>query len=158
MVGAGYFIHLLIPEIPLAASLLLPRRRAIATGRSSGLGDHPGRLPKRLMHLLEGGADELCLWPKVAFSGAIAAAMTGVCSLVDASLNFPPGRGWQPGHRGVPQLVAGPIPRLDDLPWLGHLSTHVVLMLLLPFASPTWWREHLGVSGILSAVAAGMMR
>ncbi|KEA21684.1 sodium:proton antiporter, partial [Pseudomonas aeruginosa C0324C] len=36
-------------------------------------------------------------------------------------------------------------------------ATHVVLMLLLPFAS-YMVAEHLGVSGILSAVAAGMMQ
>ncbi|MDF5808569.1 cation:proton antiporter [Pseudomonas aeruginosa] len=54
-------------------------------------------------------------------------------------------------------MVAGPHPRLDDLPGWDDPATHVVLMLLLPFAS-YMVAEHLGVSGILSAVAAGMMQ
>ncbi|MDF5808568.1 cation:proton antiporter [Pseudomonas aeruginosa] len=47
-----------------------------------------GRLPRRLMHLLEGEALMNDASGLVAFKFAIAAAMTGVFSLVDASLNF----------------------------------------------------------------------
>ncbi|MGN5825015.1 cation:proton antiporter domain-containing protein, partial [Pseudomonas aeruginosa] len=47
-----------------------------------------GRLPKRLMHQLEGEALMNDASGLVAFKIAIAAAMTGVFSLVDASVNF----------------------------------------------------------------------
>lgn len=109
------------------------------------------------MHLLEGEALMNDASGLVAFKFAIAAAMTGVFSLVDASLNF--------------LLVAvGGLAIGVFLSWsLGRIrawmisrgwddpATHVVLMLLLPFAS-YMVAEHLGVSGILSAVAAGMMQ
>lgn len=156
VVGAGYFIHLLIPEIPLAASFalaaVLSPTDALAVSAIT-----QGRLPKRLMHLLEGEALMNDASGLVAFKFAIAAAMTGVFSLVDASLNF--------------LLVAvGGLAIGVFLSWsLGRIrawmisrgwddpATHVVLMLLLPFAS-YMVAEHLGVSGILSAVAAGMMQ
>lgn len=102
------------------------------------------------MHLLEGEALMNDASGLVAFKFAIAAAMTGVFSLVDASLNF--------------LLVAvGGLAIGVFLSWsLGRIrawmisrgwddpATHVVLMLLLPFAS-YMVAEHLGVSGILSA-------
>ncbi|HEP8004981.1 TPA: Na+/H+ antiporter [Pseudomonas aeruginosa] len=156
VVGAGYFIHLLIPEVPLAASFalaaVLSPTDALAVSAIT-----QGRLPKRLMHLLEGEALMNDASGLVAFKFAIAAAMTGVFSLVDASLNF--------------LLVAvGGLAIGVFLSWsLGRIrawmisrgwddpATHVVLMLLLPFAS-YMVAEHLGVSGILSAVAAGMMQ
>ncbi len=146
VVGAGYFIHLLIPEIPLAASFalaaVLSPTDALAVSAIT-----QGRLPKRLMHLLEGEALMNDASGLVAFKFAIAAAMTGVFSLVDASLNF--------------LLVAvGGLAIGVFLSWsLGRIrawmisrgwddpATHVVLMLLLPFAS-YMVAEHLGVSGI----------
>ncbi|MDF5874339.1 Na+/H+ antiporter [Pseudomonas aeruginosa] len=156
VVGAGYFIHLLIPEIPWRLPSPSPpccRPRTPWRSRRSPR----GRLPKRLMHLLEGEALMNDASGLVAFKFAIAAAMTGVFSLVDASLNF--------------LLVAvGGLAIGVFLSWsLGRIrawmisrgwddpATHVVLMLLLPFAS-YMVAEHLGVSGILSAVAAGMMQ
>ena len=71
------------------------------------------------MHLLEGEALMNDASGLVAFKFAIAAAMTGVFSLVDASLNFLLVAVGGLAIAGVPQLVAGPHPRLDDLPWLG---------------------------------------
>lgn len=93
----------------------------------------------------------------VTFKFALVAAVTGVFSLANASLTF--------------VLVAvGGLAVGVALSWLvGRLrawminrgwddpATHVVFMLLLPFAAYVL-AERLGASGILSAVAAGMMQ
>jgi CPA1 family monovalent cation:H+ antiporter len=93
----------------------------------------------------------------VTFKFALAAALTGVFSLADASVTF--------------VLVAvGGLAVGVALSWLvGRLrswmiargwddpATHVVFMLILPFAAYVL-AERLGASGILSAVAAGMMQ
>lgn len=93
----------------------------------------------------------------VTFKFALAAAITGVFSLTDASLSFVlvalgglavgVALSWLVGR-----LRAWMITRGWDDP-----ATHVVFMLLLPFAAYVL-AERLGVSGILSAVAAGMMQ
>ncbi len=93
----------------------------------------------------------------VTFKFALAAALTGVFSLADASLTFVlvavgglavgVALSWLVGR-----LRAWMIARGWDDP-----ATHVVFMLLLPFAAYVL-AERLGASGILSAVAAGMMQ
>jgi len=156
VVGGGVFIHLLIPEIPWAAAFalaaVLSPTDALAVSAIA-----QNRLPKRLMHVLQGEALMNDASGLVAFKFAIAAALTGTFSLMDASLNF--------------LLVAvGGLASGVFLSWLlGRIrawmirrgwddpATHVVLMLLLPFAC-YMIAEELGVSGILAAVAAGMMQ
>ena len=93
----------------------------------------------------------------VTFKFALAAAITGAFSLANASLTFVlvaiggllvgVALSWLVGR-----LRAWMIARGWDDP-----ATHVVFMLLLPFAAYVL-AERLGVSGILSAVAAGMMQ
>ncbi|WP_256589008.1 cation:proton antiporter, partial [Pseudomonas sp. HMWF021] len=93
----------------------------------------------------------------VTFKFALAAAVTGVFSLANASLTFVlvavgglavgVALSWLVGR-----LRAWMIARGWDDP-----ATHVVFMLLLPFAAYVL-AERLGASGILSAVAAGMMQ
>ncbi|KAF1051439.1 MAG: Sodium, potassium, lithium and rubidium/H(+) antiporter [Stenotrophomonas maltophilia] len=156
VVGGGAFIHLLIPEIPWAAAFalaaVLSPTDALAVSAIA-----QNRLPKRLMHVLQGEALMNDASGLVAFKFAIAAAMTGTFSLADASLSFV--------LVAVGGLACGVL-----LSWLlGRVrawmvrrgwddpATHVVLMLLLPFAA-YMLAEQVGVSGILSAVAAGMMQ
>ncbi|MCL6688645.1 monovalent cation:H+ antiporter, CPA1 family [Pseudomonas citronellolis] len=154
--GGGAFIHLLIPEIPWAAAFalaaVLSPTDALAVSAIA-----QNRLPRRLMHVLQGEALMNDASGLVAFKFAVAAAMTGAFSLLDASLSFL--------LVAIGGLACGVV-----LSWLlGRIrawmirrgwddpATHVVLMLLLPFAV-YMVAEELGVSGILAAVAAGMMQ
>ncbi|MBK5510573.1 MULTISPECIES: Na+/H+ antiporter [unclassified Pseudomonas] len=156
VVGAGYFIHWLLPSIALpvafALAAVLSPTDAVAVSAIS-----QNRLPTPLMHMLQGEALMNDASGLVTFKFALAAAITGVFSLANASLTF--------------VLVAvGGLATGVALSWLvGRLrswmiargwddpATHVVFMLLLPFAAYVL-AERLGASGILSAVAAGMMQ
>ena len=156
VVGAGYFIHWLLPSIPLpvafALAAVLSPTDAVAVSAISR-----DRLPTPLMHMLQGEALMNDASGLVTFKFALAAAVTGVFSLANAGVTF--------------VLVAvGGLAVGVALSWLvGRLrtwmiargwddpATHVVFMLLLPFAAYVV-AERLGASGILSAVAAGMMQ
>ncbi|MGX9759447.1 Na+/H+ antiporter [Pseudomonas shahriarae] len=156
VVGAGYFIHWLLPSIPLpvafALAAVLSPTDAVAVSAIS-----QNRLPTPLMHMLQGEALMNDASGLVTFKFALVAALTGVFSLADASLTFVlvavgglaigVALSWLVGR-----LRAWMIARGWDDP-----ATHVVFMLLLPFAAYVL-AERLGASGILSAVAAGMMQ
>jgi len=115
------------------------------------------RLPTPLMHILQGEALMNDASGLVTFKFALVAAVTGVFSLANASLTFVlvavgglavgVALSWLVGR-----LRAWMIERGWDDP-----ATHVVFMLLLPFAAYVL-AERMEVSGILSAVAAGMMQ
>lgn len=156
VVGAGYFIHWIIPTIPLpvafALAAVLSPTDAVAVSAIT-----QDRLPTPLMHMLQGEALMNDASGLVTFKFALAAAITGVFSLAEASLTFVlvalgglaigVALSWLVGR-----LRAWMIARGWDDP-----ATHVVFMLLLPFAAYVL-AERLGASGILSAVAAGMMQ
>ena len=156
VLGAGYFIHWLIPSISLpvafALAAVLSPTDAVAVSAIA-----QDRLPTPLMHVLQGEALMNDATGLVTFKFALAAALTGYFSLADASLTFL-------------LVAAGGLALGVALSWLvGRLrvwminrgwddpATHVVFMLVLPFAAYVL-AERLGASGILSAVAAGMMQ
>jgi CPA1 family monovalent cation:H+ antiporter len=155
VVGVGYFIHWLVPPISLpvafALAAVLSPTDAVAVSAIVG----KGRLPARLQNLLEGEALMNDASGLVAFKFAIAAALTGAFSLWDASTRFlliaagglavGTALGWAAGwtQRQI-ERVSGDEPGIQ-----------VVLLILLPFAAYIF-AEHFGMSGILSAVAAGM--
>lgn len=156
VIGAGYFIHWLLPSIPLAVAFalaaVLSPTDAVAVSAIA-----QDRLPVPIMRMLQGEALMNDATGLVTFKFALAAAITGVFSIADASLTF--------------VLVAcGGLATGVALSWLvgrfrswmitrgwSDPATHVVFMLLLPFAAYVL-AERLGASGILSAVAAGMMQ
>lgn len=156
VVGAGYFIHWLLPSIPLpvafALAAVLSPTDAVAVSAIS-----QNRLPAPLMHMLQGEALMNDASGLVTFKFALAAAVTGVFSLANASLTFVLVAcgglaigvvlSWLVGRMRAWMIARG----WDDP------ATHVVFMLLLPFAAYVL-AERLGASGILSAVAAGMMQ
>ncbi|MFU2327546.1 Na+/H+ antiporter [Pseudomonas sp. NFX98] len=156
VVGAGYFIHWLLPGVPLpvafALAAVLSPTDAVAVSAIAR-----NRLPTPLMHILQGEALMNDASGLVTFKFALVAAVTGVFSLANASLTFVlvavgglavgVALSWLVGR-----LRAWMIARGWDDP-----ATHVVFMLLLPFAAYVL-AERVGVSGILSAVAAGMMQ
>ncbi|MDD2060348.1 Na+/H+ antiporter [Pseudomonas sp. GD03860] len=156
VVGAGYFIHWILPSIPLpvafALAAVLSPTDAVAVSAIT-----QDRLPTPLMHMLQGEALMNDATGLVTFKFALAAAITGAFSLAQASVTFVlvavgglaigVALSWLVGR-----LRAWMIARGWDDP-----ATHVVFMLLLPFAAYVL-AERLGASGILSAVAAGMMQ
>ncbi len=156
VLGAGYFIHWLLPDIPLpvafALAAVLSPTDAVAVSAIA-----QDRLPTPLMRILQGEALMNDASGLVTFKFALAAAITGVFSLADASVTFVLVAvgglalgvllSWVVGRLRVWMIARG----WDDP------ATHVVFMLLLPFAAYVL-AERLGASGILSAVAAGMMQ
>ena len=156
VVGAGYFINWLLPAIPLpvafALAAVLSPTDAVAVSAIA-----QNRLPTPLKHVLQGEALMNDASGLVTFKFALVAAVTGVFSLANASLIFVlvalgglavgVALSWLVGRLRVWMIARG----WDDP------ATHVVFMLLLPFAAYVL-AERLGVSGILSAVAAGMMQ
>jgi Na+/H+ antiporter len=156
VVGAGYFIHWLLPSIPLpvafALAAVLSPTDAVAVSAIS-----QNRLPTPLMHILQGEALMNDASGLVTFKFALVAAITGVFSLTNASLTFVV---VALGGLAVGVALSWLVGRLRS--WMiargwDDPATHVVFMLLLPFAAYVL-AERLGVSGILSAVAAGMMQ
>jgi CPA1 family monovalent cation:H+ antiporter len=155
VIGVGYFIHWLIPPIslPLAFALgaVLSPTDAVAVAAITG----KNRLPPRLQHLLEGEALMNDASGLVAFKFAIAAAITGVFSIWDAGLSFfiiaigglAIGFATAWSFSFARRLVSR---WSDDDP-----AIQVALLLLTPFAAYLF-AEHFGLSGILSAVAAGI--
>lgn len=156
VVGAGYFIHWLLPSIPLpvafALAAVLSPTDAVAVSAIA-----QDRLPTPLMRILQGEALMNDASGLVTFKFALAAAITGMFSLADASITFVlvavgglaigVALSWLVGRLRLWMIARG----WDDP------ATHVVFMLLLPFAAYVL-AEQLGASGILSAVAAGMMQ
>ncbi len=156
ILGAGYFIHWLLPQVPLAACFALAAVLSPTDAVAVSAITH-GRLPATLNNLLQGEALMNDASGLVAFKFAVAATLTGVFSIGDASLQF------------VLVAVGGLLVGIALSYLLGRLrawmiargwedpAPHVLLLLLLPFAAYVA-AEHLGLSGILSAVAAGMMQ
>ena len=156
VVAAGYFIHFIIPAIPLPAAFalaaMLSPTDAVAVSAVTR-----GKLPVPLMRLLQGESLMNDATGLVTFKFALVAAITGVFSIVDASISFVI---VALGGLAVGAVMSWLLGQLRG--WMIHRgwddpATHVMLMLLLPFVAYVV-AEHMHVSGILSAVAAGMMQ
>lgn len=156
ILGAGYFIHWLLPQVPLAACFALAAVLSPTDAVAVSAITH-GRLPATLNNLLQGEALMNDASGLVAFKFAVAATLTGVFSIGNAGVQF------------VLVAVGGLLVGVALSYLLGRLrgwmiargwedpAPHVLLLLLLPFAAYVA-AEHLGLSGILSAVSAGMMQ
>ncbi|WP_028238148.1 Na+/H+ antiporter [Stutzerimonas azotifigens] len=156
VVLAGYFIHWLLPDIPLAASFALAAILS-PTDALAVIAIAQGRLPRHMAHQLEGEAMLNDATGLVSFKFALAAAITGSFSLASVSAEF-----LLVAFGGV--LIGGGLSWLvgKAKQWmtarqLYDPATYVMTILLLPFAA-FYLAEHAGMSGILSAVAAGMVQ
>jgi CPA1 family monovalent cation:H+ antiporter len=157
VVAIGYFVHLILPSIPLpvafALAAVLSPTDAVALSGVAGKGTVPGHL----MHILEGEALMNDASGLVALKFAIIAALTGVFSLRDASISFAViAAGGLAVGAAIGWVAIALLSRMmkwaeDDDPAAG-----VIMTLLVPFAGYLL-AEHAGCSGILAAVAAGMM-
>ncbi len=157
VLAVGYFIHALVPSISLPvafalAAVLSPTDAVALTGIVG-----KGMIPGRLMHILEGEALMNDASGLVALKFAIAAALTGVFSLRDASISFVIiAVGGLATGAAVSWLVSFVSARFLSLNEEGDPAPGVVMTLLIPFAAYLI-AERLELSGILAAVSAGMM-
>lgn len=155
VIGAGYLIHWLIPAMPLPVAFALaaivsptdPVAVSSITART--------RIPKRLMHILEGESLLNDASGLVCFRVAVAAAMTGSFSLTSASLTFL----WV-AAAGLGIGVAFTLAVSQAQGWMArHFGEEngspILLSLLVPFGAYLL-AEHLHGSGILAAVTAGI--
>jgi len=155
VVGAGFFIHWLIPELPLAVAFALAA--ILAPTDPVAVGSIAARvpIPPRLMHILEGESLLNDASGLVCFRFAVAAALTGVFSLSSAALTFL----WVALAgiaTGVLVTVAmGAVQRLLASRFGEEPGASILLNLLLPFGA-YMAAEHIEASGILAAVAAGV--
>ncbi len=156
VVGIGYLIYWLMPGIPLIAAFALAAvlSPTDAVALSSIVGK--GRIPKRIMSVMEGEALMNDASGLVALKFAVAIAMgTMVFTVTGMTIEFfKVAIGGLLSGIAVTWLYSKSL-RLMNRWSGGDPATQIVFMLLLPFASYLI-AEHIGVSGILAAVAAGM--
>lgn len=156
VVGIGYLIYWLVPGIPLipafALAAVLSPTDAVALSGIVG----EGRIPKKIMSILQGEALMNDASGLVSLKFAVAVTMgTMVFTWGGASVEFlKVALGGLVAGFAICWLYGRSLRLLSR--WSGDdPATQTVLLLLLPFASYLI-AEHLGVSGILAAVAAGM--
>ena len=155
VVGVGFFINWMIPEMPVAiafalAAIVSPTDPIAVSAIAARV-----PIPKRLMHILEGESLLNDASGLVCMRFAVAAALTGTFSLVDAFGTF----------LGV---AIGGIALGAGVTWIvtvakNWVSRHfgeetgsqILISLLIPFGAYLL-AEHLHCSGILAAVAAGV--
>jgi CPA1 family monovalent cation:H+ antiporter len=156
VVGLGYLIHWLIPGIPLTvafalAAVVSPTDAVAVSAITRKLG-----MPEKIMHILEGESLLNDASGLVALKFAVTTTLTGAFSWSEVVREFT----WMAaGGLGVGALIGwgfsyarGTITRrLGDV----AATQMVLLLVLLPFAAYIVG-EKIGVSGILSAVAAGI--
>ncbi|AZN40786.1 Na+/H+ antiporter [Paenibacillus albus] len=153
---AGYAIHWLIPTIPLPAAFglaaILSPTDAVAVGALA----KRIHMPETLLRLLEGESLMNDASGLVAFNFAIAATVTGVFSMTHAIFSFL--------VIAIGGLLVGSIVALLIV-WFGvmlrrggleDVTLHMLIQILTPFLLYLI-AEEIGVSGILAAVAGGLV-
>ncbi|ELY4597932.1 Na+/H+ antiporter [Cronobacter malonaticus] len=156
VVGIGFLIYWMVPGIPLipafALAAVLSPTDAVALSGIVG----EGRIPKKIMGILQGEALMNDASGLVSLKFAVAVAMgTMVFTVGGASLEFlKVAIGGLLAGIAVSWLYGRSLRLLSR--WGGdEPATQIVLLFLLPFASYLI-AEHIGFSGILATVAAGM--
>lgn len=156
VLGLGYLIHWMIPSMPLAVSFALaaivsPTDPVAVAGITRRL-----PVPDRLMSILEGEALFNDASGLVAFRMAVMATITGAFSLSQATSSFI----WV-ALSGIMagMLVTWGLSFIREL-YTRHFGeeqgSELLLSILTPFAAYVV-AEKIGGSGILSAVAAGLV-
>lgn len=157
VLGLGYVIHWMIPSMPLTvafalAAVVSPTDAVAVSAITRNLG-----MPSKTMHMLEGESLLNDASGLVALKFAVAATMTTAAfSWEEAAKEFT----WMAvGGLALGSLMGWGFSRGRDIVTrrVGDVAATqmVLLLVLLPFASYIVG-EYIGVSGILSAVAAGI--
>jgi CPA1 family monovalent cation:H+ antiporter len=155
VLGMGFFIHWLIPAVPLPvafalAAILSPTDPIAVSALTSRV-----PVPKRMMHILEGESLLNDASGLVCMRFALAAALTGTFSLPQAVASFL----WVAvGGIGIGVGLTWVVAKIKS--WLSqHFGENtgalILISLLIPFGAYLA-AEHLHCSGILAAVAAGI--
>jgi Na+/H+ antiporter len=156
VVGGGFFIQWLIPPMPIAvafalASVLSPTDAVAVSAIAKRV-----PIPKRLMHVLEGESLLNDASGLVCLRFAVAAALTGTFSIVEASTTF----AWLVvGGIATGAIIALLATTAKD--WISRrfgeeIGSQILISLLIPFGAYLV-AEHQHASGILAAVAAGIV-
>ena len=152
----GYLIHWLIPSIPLSAAFALAAILSPTDVVAVGAISSRVKIPKTITHILEGEGLMNDASGLVAFKFAVAATVTGVFSLAEASVSFV----WIAlgGFLGGALLACVIIQLKVYIRRLGmeDVTLHMLIQLLTPFVI-FYVIEHFHLSGILSVVAAGIV-
>jgi CPA1 family monovalent cation:H+ antiporter len=155
VIGVGFLIHWLIPAMPLAVAFALAA--IVSPTDPVALSSITARvpMPRRLLHVLEGESLLNDASGLVCFRFAVAAAMTGQFSALSASATFL----WLAlGGVGIGALVSWGVSQAHVLitrRFGQDAGLPILVSLLTPFGAYLA-AEHLGASGILAAVAAGI--
>jgi monovalent cation/hydrogen antiporter len=155
VVGVGYFVNWMIPAMPLAVAFVLAAIVSPTDPTAVSAIATRVPIPKRLMHVLEGESLLNDASGLVCMRFAVAAALTGTFSLLDAVGTFL----W---------LAVGGIAIGVGITWIAAVAknwvsrhfgeetgSQILISLLIPFGAYLL-AEHLHCSGILAAVAAGI--
>ena len=155
VVGVGFFIHWMIPSMPLPvafalAAIVSPTDPVAVSAIAARV-----PIPRRVMHILEGESLLNDASGLVAFRFAVAAAVTGGFSLLSASLSFLwvtlAGLGTGAAFTWAVSALKNRFSRrFGEEP-----GAQILLSLLIPFGA-YWLAEEAQASGILAAVAAGV--
>ncbi len=155
VVGMGFFIHWMIPAMPLAvafalAAVVSPTDPVAVAAIGSRV-----PIPKRIMHILEGESLLNDASGLVCLRFAIAAALTGTFSLPTAAVTFL----WL-AVGGIAVGTFFTIGVAFAKNWLAlrfgeETGTQILISILIPFGAYLL-AEHLHCSGILAAVSAGI--
>lgn len=155
VIGAGFLIHWLVPEMPLPVAFALAA--IVSPTDPVAVSSITARvpIPKRLMHILEGESLLNDATGLVCFRFAVAAVLTGSFSLASASLTF-----FWVALAGLGVGVAITLAITYAQQWLSrHVGeesgSSILINLLIPFGAYLL-AERLHASGILAAVAAGI--
>ncbi|PZO77272.1 MAG: Na+/H+ antiporter [Sphingomonas hengshuiensis] len=155
VVGMGFFIHWMIPAMPLAVAIALAA--VVSPTDPIAVSAIAARvpIPKRMMHILEGESLLNDASGLVCLRFAIAAALTGTFSVTAAALNFL----WVAGA-GLAIGVVLTIVVSRAKAWVTRRfgedsGSQILVSLLIPFGSYLL-AEHFHASGILAAVGAGV--
>lgn len=155
VVGMGFFIHWMIPSMPLAVAFALAAVVSPTDPIAVSAIAQRVPMPNRMMHILEGESLLNDASGLVCLRFAIAAALTGTFSLQNAALNFL----WVAfGGIAVGAGLTWVVARAKN--WVSHRfgeegGSQILISLLIPFGAYLV-AEDLHCSGILAAVAAGL--
>ena len=156
VLGAGFFIHWLIPMMPLPVAFALAATLSPTDAVAVSAIAERIPIPKRLMDVLEGEALLNDASGLVCLRFAIAAAVTGSFSIVEAGGTFL----WLVAG-GVAAGAAVTLLANAAKDWTARLfgeetGTQILISLLLPFGAYVV-ADRIAASGILAAVTAGIV-
>lgn len=152
----GFFINMLIPSIPLAASFALAAALAPTDAVAVGALSQKVNVPHKVMHNLEGESLINDASGLVSFQFAVLALATGEFSFINAGTTFL--------LLSFGGIILGilmstlKIMLMRQLRELGieNITSYMLMEILLPFLI-FMTAEHIGVNGILAVVSGGIV-